>query len=254
MFLDKIEKYEEESNKLKIKYNKDCSICNGEGLKKSSSGYVTCDCTKKANIQARLICNGLPKKCLNNNWNNITGFSNDINVINTIKDYCSDIDENVYNGNNLFINCLNKNKIMMLESSIANDIGFKKNQNGFFYNILFVTLEDLLQTQYVSKNNYDMRNKFQKTIMNVDVLILNYLGEETDNRNDNTARFINDLVVKRTFDEKVTIISSSLNFEDVANKYGAQFISTIKNNFKFLTVNETLDEIESVGEDSNGYY
>lgn len=254
MFLEKINNFSEESLKLKKLYSSKCTICSGSGLVQKENGCVTCNCIKKANIQARLICNGLPKKYVNISWGNIPNVENDEQSIKKLKNYCESIDVNIWEGKNLFINSLDKNKIMMIEAAICSDIAYKKNEDGCFYNILIVSTEELMQTQYSSKNNFEIKNKLNKVVNGVDILILNYLGEETDNRTDNTSKYINDLIVRRGFDNKLTIISSSLDMESIANRYGINFITSIKQNFKPVKLQNVTESIEKVGAEENGYY
>lgn len=257
MFLDKIDNYESESSKLKLIYKQDCLICNGTGLKPSNggSGYSTCDCAKKANIQARLLCNSMPKKYIGINWDNLTGFENDAKIISNLKTFCNEITNNMCNGSNIFILGEDKIKIMELCCVIANDLAYKKNYSGYFHNVLFVTTEDLMQTVYTVKNNYEQKAKLQKAVTNVDVLIVNYLGEETENRSEQTSKYLNDLFVQRAFNEKLNIVSSSLGVEDIANKYGKQFINTIKSSFKLIRLSDLANStITKAGEDENGYY
>lgn len=254
MFLDNIENYRDESSRLKALYSRQCNVCHGEGTIPGENGYKMCSCIKRANIQARLICNGLPRKYLSTNWENIKDFENDSKLIESLIKYCSEVTDNMCNGNNLFITGNNKNKIMSLDAALSNDLAFRKNYNGYFHNILIVSVEDLMQAQYVSKNNFDIRNRLQKAIDSVDILILNYLGEETDNRTENTSKFIDNLITKRVFNEKLNIISSTLDLEDIANRYGSQFINIIKHNFKPIKLNDEIEKTWEVGDDDNGYY
>lgn len=254
MFLEKINKFPDESTKLKKMYSSNCTTCNGSGLAKNEGRCVTCNCIKKANIQARLICNGLPKKYVNITWDNIPNVEQDESSIIKLKNYCESIDVNIWEGKNLFINSLDKNKIMMIEAAICSDVAYKKNEDGCFYNILIVTTEELMQTQYSSKNNFDIKNRLNKVVNGVDILMLNYLGEETDNRTDNTSKYINDLIVRRSFDNKLTVISSSLDMESIANRYGVNFITSIKQNFKPVKLQNATEIIEKVGVEENGYY
>lgn len=254
MFLEKIDNYDDESGKLKALYSKQCSICNGDGIIPSENGHVNCSCIKKANIQARLLCNGLPRKYLNTNWDNLVGFEKDSNLIFELNNFCININDNMFSGNNLFIHNSDKNKIMMLDAALINDLAFKKNFRGYFHNILIVTVEDLMQAQYVSKNNFEIRNKLQKAVESVDILILNYIGEETDNRVENTSKYINNLITKRIFDEKLNIITSTLETEDIANRYGPQFVSIISHNFKSIRLTDDIMKAEKVGDQDNGYY
>lgn len=251
MFLDKIENFSEESKKLQKTYSSKCTKCKGNGLIKAEKGYNNCDCIRQANINARLISNGLPRKYITVSFESLNE-KIDNSIINKIQDYCDNIEQNIWDGTSLFLNGLNKNNIMLIEASIANNLAYKKNEDGFLYNILFVTTEELIQTHNTSKNNYEIRNKFNKIINSVDILFINYLGEEIENRGDMVSKFINDLLTKRIFDGKITIISSSLDMESIANKYGVNFITTIKQNYKPIKLDE-MNNTMKVGED-NGYY
>lgn len=252
MFLDKINNFNDEASKLKTLYSSRCKICNGDGVINGTSGYATCKCIKKANIEARLLCNGIPKKYISVRWDKFTD-PNDIETAKTLKEYCETLDGNVFEGSNLLLSSNNKNKIMLFETALSNDLAFKKNDNNCFYNILMVSCEDLMQTQYSSKNNYELKNKLNKIISTVDIMIINFVGEETDNRNDIISKFLDDLIVKRTFDDKLTIISTSLDMEQLALKYGVNFVTTLKNNFKFINVSNDV-KTEKVGVELNGYY
>lgn len=252
MFLDKINNFPEESRKMQKLYSSKCTECNGNGLVNGEKGYVTCNCVKRANIHARLICNGLPKKYISITWDKLSGKIQS-DIIEKAKDYCDNIEENIWDGKSLFLSGNNKNNIMLIESAISNDIAYKKNEDDCFYNILIISAEELMQTHNSSKNSYEIKNKFNKIINTVDILFINYLGEEVDNRGDITSKFINDLLTKRSFDSKVTIISSSLDMEAIANKYGINFISTIKQNYKPIKIVDELEEIKEAGAD-NGYY
>jgi DNA replication protein DnaC len=252
MFINDIQNYSEESSKLRKLYSSRCPKCMGQGLIISENGHVNCDCIKRANIHARLICNGMPRKYLDKRLDDMKDELKDYDIL---KDFCDNIENNMCNGSNLFISGTNKIKIMELDAAIANGIAYKKNYDGYFYNVLFVTVEDLMQTVYTAKNNYELKQKLQKTVTSVDILVLNFLGEETETRSEHTSKYLNDLFTQRIFNEKVNIISSSLNVEEIANKYGAQFINILKHNFKFVKfgiANASINQCEK--DDENGYY
>lgn len=252
MFLNKIEDFTEVSKKLKKKYSEQCTLCNGTGLVVDDKGHGTCKCIKKANIQARLICNGMPKKYINHSLENLSNRMSP-SCIEKIKSYSENIEEYVWEGKGLFINGHDKDLIMQLEVVLANNLSFKKNDDGCFYNILFVTVEELMQAQQSSKTNYEIRNKLNKVIDNVDIIFINYLGEEIDNRSEIISKFINDIIVKRSFNSKITMLSSSLDIEEIANKYGIGLVTTIKHNYKPIKIVEN-NNIGEVGAENNGYY
>ena len=248
MFLEKIASYQEVSDKLKLSYSSKCSICKGTGIIYEEKGAVTCECIRKANIQSRLYCNGMPKKYININWDDFDKniLSSDDN--NKLTDFCNNT------LNNLFILGNDKIKIMELDCIISNDLAYKKNYSGYFYNILSITVEDLMQTVHLSRNNFELKTKLHKSINNVDILIINYLGDETENKSEQTSKFVSDLIIQRIFNDKLNIISSSLNLEEITNKYGSQFINTIKQNFEIIKLLNGSNEIVERTDNSNGYY
>lgn len=143
---------------------------------------------------------------------------------------------------------------------MVNDICMLKNIEGNFYNILMITVNDLIQTSNAIRNNSELKYKFDKYLMNngsCDILILNYLGDELDNRNNITAKLIEDMLVKRILNNKITIISTTLQTEDIVNRYGNQFLVFLRRNFKnikFVNDNYSSDFYNESGDNSNGYY
>lgn len=257
MFLENIETFKDNVEILKSQNKRNCNICNGEGIVKGDLGYKTCECVKKANIQARLISNGLPRRFLNYNWNKNENFKNDIATFEKIRDYCNNIDSNSNGYNNLFLHCSNINKIMELESIMSNDLAYKRNFNGFFNNILIVSVDDFVQTAYYGKSNNETRAKLQKVINGIDILILNGLGEEVELRNDFTTKYLNNILTNRIFNGKLNIISSSLSMDQIINKYDMNMVNVIKNNFKLIKINDEMNKNENKNEyggESNGYY
>ena len=70
-----------------------------------------------------------------------------------------------------------------------------------------ITINDLIQTNNSIRNNSELKYKFDKHLMSqgsCDILILNYLGDELDNRNNVTAKLVEDMLVKRILNNKKT--------------------------------------------------
>lgn len=259
MFLDDINSFEEKSFKLKDKFLKKCDKCNSlRVIQRPDGNYEDCECAKFAKVKIRLICNGMPMSCVKLNWNNLKNYNK--NNIKQIKDYSDDIEENIFNNTNLLINGQDKIEIIELESAMVNDICMLKNIEGNFYNILMITVNDLIQTSNAIRNNSELKYKFDKYLMNngsCDILILNYLGDELDNRNNITAKLIEDMLVKRILNNKITIISTTLQTEDIVNRYGNQFLVFLRRNFKnikFVNDDYSSDFYNESGDNSNGYY
>src|SRR3712207_4603916 len=197
LFLEKIDNYENLSRQLREKYSKSCPICKGTTMLNGENGIKFCDCVKKANIIARLICNGIPKKYINANWDINLEDENDKIALDKLKTFCDNIEQNIFEGNNMLIVSQNIMKNILFESIIANDLAFKKNQDGCYYNILMVTVNELIQTAYYNKAQNDIKRKLQKTINSVDILILNGLGDEIDLKNDYTTKFLDNILLDR---------------------------------------------------------
>ena len=123
-----------------------------------------------------------------------------------------------------------------------------------------ITVNDLIQTSNAIRNNSELKYKFDKHLMSqgsCDILILNYLGDELDNRNNITAKLIEDMLVKRILNNKITIISTTLQTEDIVNRYGNQFLVFLRRNFKNIKLidnNYNSDFYNESGDDDNGYY
>ena len=242
MFLDNIDDYTTKADALKKIYSKNCPICKGEGLVKTNKGFTNCKCVTKANIHARLLCNGMPKKFLNINFNDIKN-----NVIsNKLQNYCNDIETNIFEGNNLYIYGNNKVEMMKLDCAIANDLAFKKNSNGYYYNILIVSLEELTQTILTVRNTIELKNKLSKIMSGVDILILNYLGDESYTRTEQTAKYLTNSITDRSFNGKLTILSSTMLLDEILTKYEQSFVNTLKQEFKVLK----LSEVEKIEENN----
>ncbi len=252
MFIENIEQYPDKSSMLKKMYTSKCPICHGEGLVETNNGYVSCDCVKKANIHARLLCNGMPKKFLNLDFDSVN-INND-EAVNKAKEFCDNIETNIFNGTNLFITGNNKVNIMKLDCTIANNLAYKKNSNKYYYNILIVSVEELTQTIAMTRTNFELKNKLKNVVSNVDILILNYLGDESDTRTEQTGKYLTNLFVERSFNEKTTILSSTIQLDDIANKYGTQFISTLKQDFKVIKLFEEIEEKKEIDSSECEYY
>ena len=247
MFLDNIDDYQNKAEKLQKMYSKSCPICHGHGLIETDKGFANCKCITKANIHARLLSNGMPKKFLNIGFDDIENE----NARKKIKDFCDDIKTNIFDGNNLYISGNNRIQIMKFACAIANNLSFKKNSNDYYYNILMVSLEDLTQTILTVRNSIELKNKLNSVMKTVDILILNYLGEETYTKTEQTAKYLTNLFTDRSFDGKLTIVSSTALLDELINKYGNQFTNTLKQEFKVIKLSEIKENIINVSKEND---
>ena len=63
-------------------------------------------------------------------------------------------------------------------------------------------LNDLLQSSYLTKSSTEYKNIYNKIIDGSDLLIINYVGSESDTRNDLTARFLSKIITRRAINGK----------------------------------------------------
>jgi len=217
---------------------KKCDICHGNGIIKKNDDYIMCECVKKAQIISRLISNGFPKKYIDYKLDKINEILSNINDIENIQNFYEDI-----NNKNLLILSDNKTNIIKLESMLSNDLSFRKNDKNNYFNILFVTAEDIIQT-YSNVRFSNDKNKMDKILFNVDILILNFIGNESESKTTNYGRkYINNLITSRIFDCKTTIISATSNLLTNTNYYGDDFLNLLNENFYILkldNINDTL--------------
>ena len=148
----------------------------------------------------------------------------------------------------------NKLNIIEVLSTFINSISFKKNEKGYFYNSVMCDLTDLLQASYLTKNSYEYKNLYNKIIDNSDLLVINYIGSETDTRNDLTAKFLSNIITKRAINGKLTFLSSALRVDEINNKYGNELSSLFKTNYKILNLEKECNNGEGLSANDRGYY
>ena len=115
-------------------------------------------------------------------------------------------------------------------------------------------LTDLLQASYLTKNSYEYKNLYNKIIDNSDLLVINYIGSETDTRNDLTAKFLSNIITKRAINGKLTFLSSTLRVDEINNKYGNELSSLFKTNYKILNLEKECNNGEGLSTNGRGYY
>lgn len=249
MILDNIKNFSEVTSEIKMKFVNNCTKCHGIGVIKNQAGnYVECNCSKKAKIVAREICNGIPKKFISNKWEDL----ND-NLVGAFKEYISNIGRNIDSINNILMLGEDKIEIVKSFSIFSNYLAFKKNRNGYFFNIVMCDLNDLLQASYAYKTNYEYKNIYNNIIDSSDVLIINFIGSEMDTRVETTAKYISNIITRRALNGKLTFISSVLRFDELSNKYGSELSNLLNNNYQIMQLNNN----SNVGKEDNnerGYY
>ena len=252
MFLDKFNEYQNKCKELSIVNAKNCKICNGLGTIPNPNGtHNRCKCQTNAMIIARQICNGEPERFLKLDWKDLSKI--DINEINKVKNYVTNLDDNYFNVNNLFFYSRSKMNIALVESVFMNKISFMRNYDKCFYNCVMISVDDILQTNYTIRNNIDMKKKFNKIFEISDVLMINYLGSEMDSRSEITSRLISNIITNRTFNNKLTFLSSTLRTGEIGSKYGEEFLEILKNDYKIISLNNVISNGNGV-DDTNGYY
>ena len=250
MILDSVKEYNEVSERMKCEYVKNCKKCNGEGILKSNLGYVECTCMKKSKIIAREICNGVPERLIDKKLVNV----NNKTVAKFLQDYIDNLQSNIDSLTNLLVIGDNKLNIVEILSIFINSISFKKNNKGYFYNSVMCDLNDLMQSSYLTKSSTEYKNIYNKIIDGSDLLIINYVGSETDTRNDLTARFLSNIITRRAINGKLTFLSSTLKVDELNNKYGNELSSLFNSNYKILNLNKESNIGKETNTNGRGYY
>ena len=112
MILDNIKNFSEVTSEMKMKFVNNCTKCHGIGVIKNQTGnYVECNCSKKAKIVAREICNGIPKKFISNKWEDLNE-----NLVGAFKEYISNIGKNIDSINNILM--LGEDKIEIVKKRV----------------------------------------------------------------------------------------------------------------------------------------
>ena len=144
------------------------------------------------------------------------------------------------------------------EGEVLNDVektlNIKKNNKGYFYNSVMCDLNDLLQSSYLTKSSTEYKNIYNKIIDGSDLLIINYVGSETDTRNDLTARFLSNIITRRAINGKLTFLSSTLKVDELNNKYGNELSSLFNSNYKILNLNKESNIGKETNANGRGYY
>lgn len=260
MFLENIENFPLKSKELSSINLKHCTKCSGLGSIPNPDGtYKRCNCQTRAMLVAREICNGIPEKNIKLTLESIDSL--DSNTKDYLNKYTDDINGNFDSLNNLFFYSQNILSILDVESALVNKIIFKRNKTNKFFNCLVISFEDLLDTFKQTKFNSDTKRKFNKAIKNSDLLIINYVGNEVDAKGENASKLLNNIIIDRNFNSKLTFISSSYTVGDMSKKYTNDFINIIKNNYKVINlsnntnvnITESNDKPEG-GDNNNGFY
>ena len=165
MFLDKFNEYQNKCKELSIINAKNCKICNGLGTIPNPNGtHNRCKCQTNAMIIARQICNGEPERFLKLDWKDLSKI--DINEINKVKNYVTNLDDNYFNVNNLFFYSRSKMNIALVESVFMNKVSFMRNYDKCFYNCVMISVDDILQTNYIIINKITIIKNYDKCYYN----------------------------------------------------------------------------------------
>ena len=70
--------------------------------------------------------------------------------------------------------------------------------------------------------------------------MINYLGSEMDSRSEITSRLISNIITNRTFNNKLTFLSSTLRTGEIGSKYGEEFLEILKNDYKIISLNNVI--------------
>jgi DNA replication protein DnaC len=211
---------EQEMKKWHNRLVKNCKKCNGEGtitLYNSNKGVV-CDCQKKAMSNARLISCGIPTKYLDKEWD-WTNINCPKEVIDKVKKYVDNFIQNYYDGQWIYLYGRQGRGKTLLESLTARDVIVKINPDtDKCFKVIFVIFEELIRLSHESRDDANIRKKYNYIIESTDLLILDNIGSETGTTSYN-SKILEYILRKRDMNCVPTIISSNFSPEQIKEHY-----------------------------------
>ena len=214
---------------------KKCTICNGQGIIEKDNKIVNCNCTNKAMLFTKLVCNGVPRKYLEWKWIDCE----DEPFVKQCKDYSDNFTDNYFNGMGLFLYGLQGRGKTTMESLIARDVTIKINSDtGKPFEVVFVMFEQLVQWNLQKNNDWVSRNKLEYVIESSDLLIIDNLGSETGFGSESKAnvKLLDRILRTRDNNQTPFIISSNFTLDEIGKYYSETIKDFISDDCKCIEV------------------
>jgi len=217
--------------KIKQKYLSDCKLCNHTGvvtnIKENDKTWINgneCNCIKEFKRIKNLYLSNIPKAYWNKKLNDI--ISKDIR--DKIKKYIDKIDYAIDNNLSLLLcgkNSGGKTLILsiILKTLIAN----------YNYSCKYYMLEDILNFKEIDNGELD----------DTKIITIDDVGNEHRKEgSDYAVKTLVNIIRRRIKINKLTLLASKYNFEQLKNIYRNDFENIIKNNYMIINIEEIKTE------------
>ena len=216
-----------------------CTYCNGDMYQRNDNDEII----SVNGIDQRCSCY-LPNQYLNANigfeyWTiDETNFDGDEEDLKQISFYFDKIDQLKQEGRGFYISgpSFGSGKtscslILLMKAIQAN------------YSALFLPCSELIITNVkYMQNHYDsLLNEKIEYIKNVDFLVIDDLGKEFDDNKDWSRATLNSILRYRAMWKKITIFTSNLEIDSLANIYGGSNHSIINGYSYIINIKNTED-------------
>lgn len=217
-----------EINKYKQYYKETveaCKKCNPKGFLHTDSGFVSCECLMRYSWLKKLHDSGLPKSY----WGPST-FSGDSKAGHQVRDYMSDIKNNISKGIGLYLYGEPGVGKTLLASYILKH-GLRCNVNVKFY-----YFTDVLNKFTESWKNEEAREEIESDIINSDLLVLDDVGKEYKSNKKLHESILDTVLRTRASNLKPLIVTSNYDTLDMKETYGAGIVDLFKEHLVTIKV------------------
>lgn len=232
LFLDE-DGYNTESEYWKKQLVDNCLKCNGERTIVDDKGINLCTCTVMASVYANLIANGVPKSYINWKWEDCEKASPQI--IKQCRDYIKNFNNNFVNCRGMYIFGTQGVGKTTLSTIMAKFIGLKINPiTDRRYTVAFATYDTLVDW-HNNKFNALLQDKLNKFITKAELVIIDNVGAEGGNVQNNT-KLLDRILRERRNRGYPTIITSNYTMDEIKNNYSTSVRDFISQSFNEMPV------------------
>jgi DNA replication protein DnaC len=210
-----------------------CLICNGERTIISDKGTNLCKCTVTASVYTNLVANGVPKSFLDWKWSNCGKASPQI--IKQCQDYIRDFDNNFISCRGMYIFGTQGVGKTTLSTMMAKYIALKINPiTDRRYTVAFATYDTLVDW-HTNKFNNILQDKLNKFITKAELVIIDNVGAEGGNVQNNT-KLLDRILRERRNRGYPTIITSNYTMDEIKSNYSTSVRDFISQSFNEMPV------------------
>lgn len=198
--------------KLKKEIITNCPKCHGKDYQ--------CSCLDKFRLEFKKVKANIAPKYRNLTLDQIT-HPQTKEVREKIKAYIDSIDTQIENGAGLFL----YGSTGLAKTGIASIVlieAMKKGYTGHFF-----TLDQCVDLYAGGWKDEKLKEQFQELVLDVDVLVIDEVGNEARTNINLVGSCFNDIVRRRSNNLQTTIITSNLFFKKVKDVYGEEVYSIL---------------------------